>query len=410
MNQQSTAVPKTPAFAWVILIALYMATLSATFNLFKLPPLMTTIQTEFGVDIVKAGKLMSVFSIMGFVLAFPAGYILKRFGIKVTALIAVGAVTVGPAIGALAESFSMLYAGRFIEGVGMGLIMVTAPLAISIWFPLTNRALPNGIWASSVGVGCMVMLFSSTLIAGASGWAAVWWVTAGFSALSFIVFAILFRMPRPDEMDAGPEPAPAAEEEDSSLIKGVANSNFWMIAIAFGCYNLVAMCMITFYPQFLEVERGYSLTLDNGLLMHASFVTALILGVPVITGPLGGYISDRLGKRKIMILIPYILMTITFLFPFSVTGSSITMYVIVLGIVNGPLAAVLLAAVPEVSKKPQYIGFGMAVAIFGQNIGMTLSGIIFPKIMVAHGWEVAGYCMIPICVIGIICTLFTKVR
>lgn len=407
MNQQSV---KTPSYAWVILIALYMATLSATFNLFKLPPLMTTIQTAFGVDIVKAGKLMSVFSIMGFVLAFPAGYILKRFGIKVTALIAVGAVTIGPAIGALAETFPMLYAGRFIEGVGMGLIMVTAPLAISVWFPLTNRALPNGLWASSVGVGTMVMLLSAPSIAVSSGWESVWWVTAGFSALSFIVFAIVFRMPKQEEMDTEPEPAPAAEEEDSSLIKGVANSNFWMIGIAFGCYNLVIMVLITFYPQFLEVERGYSLTYDNGILMHASFVTALILGVPILTGPLGGYISDRIGKRKIMILIPFILMTITFFFPFSVSGSSITLYVILLGIVNGPIAAVMLAAVPEVSKKPQYIGIGMAVAIFGQNIGMTLSGIIFPKIMVAQGWEAAGYWMIPICVLGIICTLFTKVR
>jgi MFS family permease len=414
MNEQSAAAPKTPAYAWIILIVLYMATLSATLNLFKLPPLMTTIQTAFGVDIVKAGKLMSVFSIMGFVLAFPAGYILKRFGIKVTALIAVGAATIGPIIGALAETFTILYAGRFIEGVGMGLIMVTAPLAISLWFPLTNRALPNGLWASSVGVGNMVMLLSAPSIAVSSGWGSVWWITAVFSAISFIVFAVLFRMPKQEEMTAAPEPSPEPEseavEEDSSLLKGIANSNFWMIGIAFGCYNLVAMAIVTFYPQFLEVERGYSLTYDNGILLNASFVTALVLGVPILTGPLGGYISDRLGKRKIMILIPYILMTLTFLFPFSVTGSSITMYVIVLGIVNGPLAAVMLAAVPEVSKKPQYIGFGMAVAIFGQNIGMTLSGMIFPKIMVASGWEAAGYWMIPICVIGIICTLFTKVR
>jgi len=410
MNEHSAAAPKTPAYAWVILIVLYMATLSATLNLFKLPPLMTTIQDAFSVDIVKAGKLMSVFSIMGFVLAFPAGYILKRFGIKVTALIAVGASVIGSVIGGLAESFAMLYAGRFIEGVGMGLIMVTAPLAISVWFPLTNRALPNGLWASSVGVGCMVMLFSSTLIAKASGWASVWWVTAGFSALSFIVFAILFRMPRQEEMDAGPAPAPAAEEDDSSLIKGVANSNFWMIGIAFGCYNLVAMAMITFYPQFLEVERGYLLTYDNGFLMHASFVTALILGVAAFTGPGGGYISDRLGKRKIMVLIPYILMTLTFLFPFKVTGSLILLYVIVLGIVNGPIAAVLLAAVPEVAKKPQYIGIGMAAAIFCQNIGMYISGELFPKIQAAAGWEAAGYWMIPICVIGIIATLCIKVR
>ncbi len=412
MNQQTV---KTAPYAWVILIALYMATLSTTLNLFKLPPLMTTIQTAFSVDIVKAGNLMSVFSIMGFILAFPAGFILKRFGIKMTALIAVGASAIGPIIGALAKTFAILYVGRFIEGVGMGLIMVTAPLAISVWFPLTNRALPNGLWASSVGGGNMVMLLIAPSIAVSYGWSSVWWATAGFSILSFIVFAILFRMPKQTEMDAGP--APAAQENVPSLMddikdvgKGMANNGFWMIGIGFGCYNLVAMALVTFYPQFLEVVRGYSLTYDNGVLMHASFVTALILGIPIFTGPIGGYISDRLGKRKIMILIPYILMALTFLFPFKVTGSLITLYVIILGIVNGPLAAVQLAAVPEVAKKPQYIGTGMAVAIFCQNIGMYISGNLFAKIQAASGWEVAGYWMIPICVVGIIATLLTKVR
>lgn len=411
MNQQTA---KTASYAWIVLIALYMSTLSTTLNLFKLPPLMTTIQTAFSVDIVKAGNLMSVFSIMGFILAFPAGFILKRFGIKMTALIAVAASAIGPIIGALAKTFTILYVGRFIEGVGMGLIMVTAPLAISVWFPLTNRALPNGLWASSVGGGNMIMLLIAPSIAVTYGWSSVWWATAGFSILSFIVFVILFRMPKQDEMDAGPAPAQenvsSLSEDIKDVGRGMANKDFWMIGIGFGTYNLVAMALVTFFPQFLEIVRGYSLTYDNGVLMHASFVTALILGIPILTGPIGGYISDRLGKRKIMILIPFILVALTFLFPFKVTGSLITLYVIILGIVNGPLAAVQLAAVPEVAKKPQYIGTGMAVAIFLQNIGMYISGNLFAKIQAASGWEVAGYWMIPICAIGIIATLFTKVR
>lgn len=466
MNEQSATIQepvKTPAYAWGVLFALYMVTLSATLNLFKVPPLMVTLNTAFNVTFVETGDLMSIFSVMGFVLAIPAGFILKKLGIKITALISVAAVAIGPAIGAMAnENFSVLYAGRFIEGIGMGLIMVTAPFAISVWFPLHNRSMPTGLWATSVGLGNILMLFIAPSLAVSQGWEFVWWICAGFSALSFIIFAILFRMPREDEVEPAPAPAPATAKEDNheknllvvvgcgiigaivfylagfllgkfgieittprwSAIIGFivgelvgftifptgVNRNFWMIAIAFGCYNLVVMAITNFYPSYLMEVKNFLPTYENGPLMHASFVTAFVFGASIFTAPGGGYISDRLGKRKIMILIPFILLTLTFLFPFKVEGSMIPMYTLIFGIVGGPIAAVLLAAVPEVSKKPQYIGIGMAVAIFGQNIGMFVAGSLFPRIQAAAGWEAAGYWMIPICVIGIIATLFIKVR
>jgi MFS family permease len=427
MNQQATiAAPKTPGYAWVILFALYLVTLSATLTLSKVPPVMTIIQKAFAVDMVKAGDLMSVFSIMGFVLAIPAGFILKRFGIKMTGLISVGAVTIGSVIGALAvtigsaisiEAFNILFAGRFIEGVGMGLIMVAAPFAISVWFPLHNRALPTGLWATSVGIGNIVMFLIASDMAVSFGWQSVWWAGGGFAALSFILFAVLFRLPRQEEMDTQPAPAPPAEEKPPSLAKGMASKDFWMISIAFGVYNLVVMAMISFLPQFLEVNRSYSLTYEKGALMNAGFVTAIIMAISVLSAPGGGYISDRMGKRKIMVLIPYILMTLTFFLPFTVTGSMIPIYMIVFGLVGGPIAPVLLAAVPEVAKKPQFIGIGMGVAAVGQNLGIYLGTSQFPRIQAAYGavtdvqaWTAAGYWMIPICLIGIIATLCIKVR
>jgi MFS family permease len=419
MNQQAAvtpnAAPKTPAYAWVILFVLYMATLAATLNLFKLPPVMTVIQKAFEVDNVDTGDLMSIFSIMGFVLAIPAGFILKRFGIKMTALISIGAVTIGSTIGALAATFGMLYFGRFIEGVGMGLIMVAAPFTISVWFPLHNRALPTGLWATSVGIGNILMLLVAPTMAVALEWPSVWWATAGFSLLAFILFAVLFRLPKPEEMEAAP--APPTEEKPPSLAKGMANKDFWMISISFGCYNLVVMALVSFFPVFLEIVRGFSLTYDKGILMNASFVTALVMAASIFSAPAGGSVSDRIGKRKIMILIPYILMTLTLLVPFTVTGSMIPVFMIVFGIVGGPIAPVLLAAVPEVARKPQFIGIGMGVAAVGQNIGMYIGPSLFPRIQEAYGtiidvqaWAAAGYWMIPICLIGIIATLFIKVR
>jgi len=419
MNEQATNipndVPKTPGYAWVILFATYMATLALTLNWFKVPPVMTSLINEFNLSYAQANGTMSIFSIMGIILAIPAGYILKSFGIKKTGLFSVGAVTIGSVLGAIASTTTLLLIGRFIEGVGMGLIMVMAPFAISLWFPAQKRALATGLWASCVGIGNIVPLIFAPSIMVAYGWQAVWWTGAAYSALAFILFAVLFRMPRPEEMEAAP--APATEEEAApGLAKGMANKDLWMISISFGIYNLVLLAMLSILPTFLETQRAFLLTFDKGLLLNASFVTAAIMLASIITAPLGGYISDRLGKRKIMILIPYILMTVMFLFIFKVTGWMIPLYLFVFGIVGGPIATVLLASVPEVARKVQFIGIGMAVAILGQQIGSLIGPWLFGKILDLSAtvdiaaYATGGYWMIPICVIGIIATLCIKVR
>jgi MFS family permease len=85
-------------------------------------------------------------------------------------------------------------------------------------------------------------------------------------------------------------------------------------------------------------------------------------------------------------------------------------YMLIFGIVGGPIAPVLLAAVPEVARKPQLIGIGMSVAALGQNIGMYIGPTLFSRIQEVQGWAAAGYWMIPVCLAGIIATCRLKVR
>jgi MFS family permease len=430
MSQQapinSEASMKTPGYAWVVLLALYLATLAAPLNLFKVPPapVAGALISGFSLTNSEFGMLMSIFSIMGFVLAIPAGYILKRFGIKMTGLIAVGSVTIGSVLGALAkvpDGIAMLYAGRFIEGMGMGLIMVAAPLAISIWFPPNNRALPTGLWASCVGVGNVVTLIFAPMIMisadGSPDWHRVWWACAAFSAVAFTIFALLFRMPKKEEMFEAPVLNAATQEKPPSFGEAASNSSVWMIAIAFGCYNLVVMALCTYLPIFLQYVGGKAAYLDKGVMQSASFLTSFIMMASIFSGPLGGYISDRLGKRKIVILIPYILMTLTFFFPFTSVGWQIPAYMIIFGIFGGPLAPILLASIPEVSKRPQLIGLSMSIGALCQNIGMFIGPAFFGWILDylsakpgVHEYAVAGYWMLPFCLLGIIATLRIKIR
>ena len=408
---EAAAPVETPKYAWAVLFALYMTSLAATMNMFKLPPVMTAIVDSGLFEAGDMGTLMSTFSIMGFVLAIPAGFILKRFGIKLTVLFAAAVLTLGPVIGVLAATPGLMYAARFIEGIGMGLVMVASPLAISMWFPLHNRALPTGLWATCVGIGNILPLIVAPRMAEAyGGWQSVWWASAGFAAVALVLFAVLFRMPREDEMPTAPMPPAAAGEAPPSLWKGMSNINYWLIGIGFGAYNLVVLALVSFLPMFLEIHVGYAAA-------TASFFTALVMLASIFSGPGGGFISDKIGKRKSVVLIVYAIMTITLLVPFTVTGWQIPVWMLVFGLFGGPIAPVLIASIPEVSKAPQLIGIGMAVNALCQNVGMFVGPTLFMAIVGAGGgvmvegaWVNAGYWMIPVCVIGMIAVWRIKVR
>ena len=408
---------KTPGYAWVVLFAVYMASLAAPLNLFKVPPMLTTLAdpSVFNLSQGNQGYLMSVFSIMGFILAIPAGFILKRFGIKMTVLCAVAAIMIGSAMGALSHTVAQLFVGRFIEGAGMGLIMVAAPLAISLWFPADRRGLPMGLWASCIGVGSVAMLIIGPILAAPDQvataaakdyhWQAVWWAGAIFAAAAFVVFAALFRLPKHGELAEAPAQVSSKPEPDEpvSLTKAMANHNLWLLSLEFLCFNLVIMALSTFYPVFLE---GLQYSKER-----ASFIASLIWMVAIFSSPLGSYISDRMRSRKMVIVAPFIVIALLFLVPFSVAGWMISAYLIVLGLFMGPIAPVTLAAVPEVMKSPREIGIGMGVAALGQNLGMFIGPVLFSQIWQASGsLATAGFWMIPLCVLGIICGWVAKIR
>jgi predicted MFS family arabinose efflux permease len=223
--------------------------------------------------------------------------------------------------------------------------------------------------------------------------------------VAFVVFAAIFRLPKTEETAELPAPASSNSEPAApvSLTKAMANRNLWLLSISFLCFNLVIMARTTFYPAFLE---GIKFTKER-----ASFITSMIWFIAIFSSPLGSYISDRMRSRKVVIVVPFIAIALLFLIPFSIPGSMAAAYMIVLGIFMGPIAPVILAAVPEVMKSPCEIGIGMGVAALGQNLGMFLGPILFAQIWQLSGsLATAGFWMIPLCVLGIICGWMAKVR
>lgn len=384
------------SYAWVILFVVFVASVAAPLNQFKVPPLMPVLMDTFHIDLTMAGLLMSIFAVTGFILAIPAGFIFQKLGARTTGLIALGCLVAGAATGALSATAGLLLTSRVIEGSGMGLMAVTAPAVIAGWFPVERRGTPMGIWAAWVPVGSVLMFIVAPALNSVSGWRSVWWFGTGFALVALVLYGVLVR--RPPGETGGPEAAAAVNPG-----RAMANRNIWLLGLAFGCFNLVVLALNTFLPTFLMAERGYSLA-------TAAFTTSLIMMANIGSAPLGGWLSDRIGSRKLLISGPFMVMAVLLLFPFHIRGALIPVYMILFGLVSGLLPTAIFAAVPEVMNKAHFVGIGMAVVALGQNLGMFVGPVLFGRTVELFTWSIAGYLLIPVIVIGIVAAGLVKVR
>jgi MFS family permease len=405
-RRQAPATGRTPAvtgYAWVILFVVFVASVAAPLNQFKVPPLMPVLMDAFRLDLSQAGLLMSVFAFTGVILALPAGIIIQRLGPKVAGVIAVGCLVAGSAAGALAGSAGMLLASRVVEGVGMGLIAVVGPASIALWFPRERQGIPMGIWATWVPVGSLAIYNLAPGLGLAAGWQAVWWLGAGFAGVALLFYWWLMRVPPDSAPHLQSEPAGQASGNPPGLGKALANRSIWLLALQFGGFNLVIIAFLTFFPTFLAEARGYPLA-------QAAFIASLMNLVILGSAPAAGWLSDRIGSRRLVFSLPYLVIAGMMAFPFVVTGWLLYVFVILLGILAGAVPTATFAAAPEVMGRSQLAGIGLAVVAIGQNLGMVIGPVLFAMLVESFGWVAAGYSMIPVCGLAFAAAWLVEVR
>lgn len=397
--QPVSAQKKSPIipYAWVILAVVYFASVVAPFNQFKIPPIMPVLMQTFQIDLTQAGLLMSIIAMIGLVLALPAGIILQRLGPKVTLLIALGLMAIGASIGAFSNSFAFLLGSRVVEGLGVGLMGVTAPATIAMWFPPDRQGTPMGIWATWVPVGSVVIYNLSPVMASSFGWQSIWWVGTGFAVLMMVISGLLITSP-PSQNQANLQ-----NLASPNLRHALANRNIWLLALEFACMNFAMVALGTYYPTFLSEVRGYPLG-------QAAFLSSIGTFVILFSAPAAGWLSDRIGSRRLFFSLPFLPVAVLLVFPFHVTGWQIPVIMVLQGLFLGAVPMATFAAAPEIMQKPELAGLGLAVLLIGQNLGQLLGPIFFSEMIGSLGWATAGYLLIPFCLIGFVSGWMVKIR
>jgi len=282
-----------------------------------LTPLLPFIRDDFVLDYTQTGLLVSAYTIAYGVSQLPAGWLADRIGYRMVAVIGVSGVALFGLLFGISSTLIMMIAFLVLLGLaGGGYHPAAAPL-ISAAVEPKNRGSALGMHQ----IGGSASFFLSPLIAvgiaAALGWRGSFIAVAVPTIILGLVFYILLgrlgfiRKAEQKILNERTEthPAPGHMRRLVSFVAlGIAGQTF-------------SGSITSFIPLFFVGSFGASREAAGALL---TFVYAGSL----LAGPLGGYISDRLGKVPVMLVFSLIAAPVVYLL--NIVPFDWSMYVVLI--------------------------------------------------------------------------------
>ena len=393
----------------LVLFMMLMSMTAGAMCLNKVAPIVPVLTESMGLaGAGQAGLLISVFVFSGIFLAIPSGVIIAKLGYYKTGIIALAAILAGSVTGAFDLGYAVMLGSRIVEGVGLILLMTLGPAAVASSFDDRRRGSAMGLLMCFMAFGQIAMFNLAPRIAESGAWENVWWFTAIYAAVFLVAWIVALRnldvsltaaaQAKEAPVTEAPEGASAAPAKLFS--KDVfLNPGMWLIGITLMVYLIAEQGVISFLPTYLAEVRGMDAATASSIVSIAPLV-----GIPV--GIVVGMISDKMGSRKKPLGVLMLASAVTYaLMPTWPTGVFIVL-VVLFGIAVMGIVGLCFSAVAELVPSAQG---DMAVALLNtfQWVGIFLSSSLVGLLIEAVGWDMAFYLMVPLTVVGAVCTFVT---
>jgi MFS family permease len=280
-----------PSSRWVVLAIVFLARICVGFQFIAVAAQMPQLRAELHFDYSQIGILLGVFMIAGAFLSLPSGMIANRLGDRRTIQIGLIALVVGGAILGSGETFHAALIGRVIGGFGAVFITVPAAKILTDWFVgkeiSTAMSVLGVAWPVGIALGMSLLPFINVW----SDWRVAVYVTAAAPALSMLLVSILPAAGLKTESQPAPGNALARPP-----LWSIHPREFWMILAGGAAWPLMSTggyVVFSSYAPVMLTDRGIPHT-------TAALVISLLSWLLIVIVPLGGYLTDRTGKKDLM--------------------------------------------------------------------------------------------------------------
>ena len=342
------------------------------------------VRDAMSLSLPEVGLAATMFTLGMGLAGLPTGYLLGIMSRKAVVLLGLFVFSLATFLTAYAKGLPDLLAYRFISGLGEAM-QVTALIAIGASYFNKRRALMTGSVSFAYGVGSFVGPGMTAYLLNAFNWRMPFIV---FGLAGVVAMAIVALCVRPwfSESRANEE---RAKDDRDRVASSAASDTIWnaktiALGIAAVCSGVAVFGFAGLYPTYLRGPLSFS-PQQAALVMSA-------IGVGGFLAPLGGWLGDRFGYHKVlMVALP--LAALAGGLSFTELNRSVTLHAVVAGVFGIAVLSLLysnLSAIIINSMGPAKTAQTAGLFIASYYIPAAFAGYLLARLKEMSDWTTAG--------------------
>ena len=259
------------------------------------------IQEEFGLTDLELSWISAVAVLNGSIWRLPAGIITDRIGGRRVTIFMLFSTAIAAYLVSLTTSYMMTLVLAFLVGFAGNLFSVGIAWD-SAWFGQDRKGLALGVFGAG-NVGASVTKFiGPPIIAATAGTTYFLGIQGGWRLIPVIYavllvlvgLAVVFIAPKPDR-------APGTSQTLAQELEPLKSIRVWRFSLyyvaVFGAYVALSAWLPKYYLDNFGAQLGATPAQQLGT---AGLLTATFIFPASLLRPLGGWMSDKWGARKVM--------------------------------------------------------------------------------------------------------------
>ena len=346
------------------------------------------LMSSFQTSATALGSLAAMYYYIYTLMQIPAGVLADTLGNRYSVTVGNLVAGVGSIVFATAETIELASLGRFMVGLGVSVIFVGLMKNNTVWFRDKIYGLVSGATILMGNLGSVLAAKPLSALLNIWSWRDIF-IAMGLMSLVLAALTLLFVRNRPEdagfpsirEMDGMASHAERHQHWVKDLIKVVKNitvwPGFWInFGMAGGLFAFAGLWGIPLLRDSFDMSR------DDASVYPTITLVSLAIGTL-----LAGWISDRMGLRKPVILSSAIIYALSWLALIYIPwqpGLLAMMLFMLIGITSGGFVMTYPCA-KEVTQ-PALSGMAISLVNTGLFLGAAIMQPLFGWVLDA-GWD-----------------------